>query len=74
MKEILAEDAQSSQIIHIIVGKVQVLDIVNDLFQAGHNGIAAFIGILPKEHVKDNCFIFLCLKVPLHHCELVKIG
>ena len=64
----------SPQIIHVIVREVQVLDIVNDLLQAGHNGITAFVGILPEEHIKDNGLIFLCLKIALHHREFIQIG
>ena len=36
----------------IFIGKIQVIQIVYDLLQPGHNGITASIGYLPEEHIK----------------------
>ena len=74
VKKIFAEDAEPSQIVHIFIRKVQILNVVNDLFQSGHDRISAFVGILPEEHVKDDGLVFLCLKIALHHREFIQIG
>ena len=73
MKEVFAEDTQPSQIIDVFIREVQILDIIYDLFQSGHDGISAFVRILPEEHVKDDSFVFLCLKIALHHSQLIEI-
>ena len=71
MKKIFAEDAQPSQIIHIFIGEIKIFDVINDLLQSGHDGIAAFVRILPEEHVKNDSLVFLCLKIALHHGKLI---
>ena len=73
MKKVLAEDAESSQIIHIFIGEIQILDVIDYLFQSGHDGIAAFVRVVPEEHVKDDSLVFLCLKIALHHSKLIEI-
>src|SRR5699024_393811 len=74
MEEIFAEDPESAQIIHILIRKVQILDILYDLFQPGHDGITAFVRIFSEKHIKDNGFIFLCLEITLHHGQFVEIS
>ena len=71
MKKIFAEDAQPSQIIHIFIGEIQILDVIDDLLQSGHDRIAALVRVVTEEHVKDDSLVFLCLKIALHHGQLI---
>ena len=74
MQKVIAEDTQASQIIHIFIGKVQIFDIFYDLFQPGHDRIAAFIRIITEKHIKNNSFVFLGFKVALHHSQFIQVG
>ena len=67
IQKVLGEYSETSQVIHVFVRKMQILDIVYNLFESCHNGISPFIGIVPEEHIEHNSFIFLSFKISLHH-------
>ena len=73
MLKILIEELQASQIFDVAGLKGQVLDIVDDLVEAGRDGEAAAGGIFPVKDVEDDGFIGLVLKVALHHGQLVEV-
>ena len=45
-----------------------------NLFQAGHNGIASLVRVIPEKNVEYYIFIFLGFKVALHHSQFIQIG
>ena len=54
---------------------MQVLNVVDDLGEAGHDGIAAAKGVLAEERVEYHRVVLrLVLVVTLHHGKFVKIG
>ena len=73
LQKILIEELQASQILNVAGLEGQVLDIVDDLVEAGRDGEAAAGGIFPVKDVEDDGFIGLVLKVALHHGQLVEV-
>ena len=73
-QKVLVEELQASQIFDVVLGKGQVLNIIDHLIQASRDGKAVAGGILPVKGVKDNSFIGLILEIALHHSELIEIG
>ena len=75
VQKIFLEHAGGAQIVHIRLGKMQVVQIFDHLLQAGADGVAVAVGIVAVEGVEDHRLIgILLLKIPLHHGELIKIG
>ena len=73
-QEILIEDSESAQIIHIFLTEVQLFDIFYQLFNTAHDRITAAKGIVPEECVEDHGIVlFLILKVSLHHGQFIEI-
>ena len=74
VEEVFIEDAESGQVIDILLGKVQFLDVFDELLQARHDGVAAAERIDAEERVEDDRLVLvLVLEVALHHREFIKI-
>ena len=74
-QESIFKDAEAFQIGKLIVIKVKIFHIFNDLLQAGTDGIAGFHRIVPVKSIKNNRFITIhVFEVALHHCQFIKIG
>ena len=54
---------------------MKVLNILDDLLQAGGNGVSAVTGITAVKGVEDDGFIAVLMpEIALHHSELVEVG
>ena len=75
LQKALAEAALAPQVADVFLGKVQVLNVVDDLLQTGGDGEAAPIGNIAEENVEiaDLIHISLGLEVAVAHGEFVKI-
>ena len=73
MKKVFTEQSKTSQVINILIRKIQIFNIVNDLIQSCHDGISAFVWVITEENIEYNGLIFLCFKISLHHCKLVQV-
>ena len=62
-----------SQIIYILIGKVQVFNVINYLSKSCTYGIAVIAGILAEKHVEYDDLILPLFIITLHHRQLVKI-
>ena len=74
LKKIFAENTQASQIIYIVIRKIQVLDIIDDLFQSCHDRVPALVGVVAEKHVEYDVLIILGLEVSLHHGQFIQVG
>ena len=74
-QEFFAEQILAAQIFDVLIRKLQALQVVNQLIQAGHNGIAAAIRYSPEEHVKI-CDIVrhVGLKISMGHGNFIKVS
>ena len=71
----LVKDASAPEIVNVLLVKVQILNIVDDLLQPGRNGEAAAVRYLPEEYVKiGHAILHTAHKVAVAHCKLVKIA
>ena len=73
MKEVFAENAKTSQIVHIFIGKIQILNVVDHLVQACTYRVAVIAGIGSEKNVKDYLFILPFDVVALHHGQFVQV-
>ena len=67
------EDTETAQVGDIVIGELQVLDIIDDLFQTGCDGVAASAGVVSIKDIEDNGFVVVLFKIALHHGKFVKI-
>ena len=75
LQEFLVKHPASAQIRDIVLGKMQVLDIVNNLLQTGGNRITAFIRHAAEENVKIRDPILISrFPVTVPHGQFVKIA
>ena len=71
----LGETAAPAQVRDVLLGEVQVLEIVDQLLDARHDRIAAPIGHAAEEHVKVRAAVGdAFFKVAVRHRELIKVG
>ena len=69
------EAAAAAQVGDILLGEMQVFEIVDQLFHARHDGVAAAVRHAAEEHVEISAAVGdAFFKVPVRHCELVKVG
>ena len=54
--------------------KMQVFDIIDDLFQATGDGITVTAGILAVEHIKNHHLVVIFQEVSLHHSQLIQVS
>ena len=74
-EELLAEQVPAAEILDVLVGEVQVLDVVDQLLQSGRDGEAAAVRYLAEEHVKvGDAILAAGFKVAVAHGQLVEIA
>ena len=74
-QEFLAEDMFGVEVLDVLLGEGQVLQVLHQLLHAGHNGEAAVVGHLAEKHVEiANGVLEPVGKIAVGHGELVKIG
>ena len=75
IKEVLVKDPESAQIGDVLRGKVKLLDIIDQLFDAAHDGISAAAGVIAVESIEDHrAVLFVVLEITLHHGELIQVS
>ena len=75
VEKCLAEQLPAAQIGNVLVGEVQVLDVVDDLLETGGDGVAAVIRYAAEEHVKvADALAQSGLEVPVAHGELIEVA
>ena len=72
-EKVLIKDVQSAQVVDVIRIKMQVLNIFNDLFHSGADGIATTRRIGAVESVKHNGVIVVVFEISLHHGHFIQI-
>ena len=74
IEETLREKISASQIFYIFCLKMQILDIVDDLFQTGTDSVSTFIGNAAVEDIKiAHGILHIFCKITIAHGQLVKI-
>ena len=74
VQKLLAEQLPPPKIRNILLGKVQVLDVVDQLLQSGGNGEAAAVRHFAEKHVEiGDAILVACLKVAIPHGQLIKV-
>ena len=74
-KELLAEASLGAQEFNILSIKMKIFNILNQLFQAGKDGITAAIGHLAEKNIKiSNLILVASDKIAIGHRQLVKIA
>lgn len=53
---------------------MEVFDIINDLFKAGTDRVAAVTRVGAVEGVKNDNVFVIVFKIALHHSQFVKVG
>ena len=75
LQKLLAEQVPPTEILNVLRGEVQVLDVTDQLFQTGGNGEAALIRHPAEEHVKIRDLVLEAVfKVSVAHGQLVKVA
>ena len=74
IEKIIGETVQTPQISDVLLIKVKILDIIDDLIQAGRQGKAVAARIDAVKGIENNGFVLLALEVTLHHGQFIKIG
>ena len=75
LQEFLIKHPASAQIRDILLGKMQVLNIVNNLLQAGGNRITALVRHITEENVKISDAVLVSrFPVTVPHSQFVKIA
>ena len=75
VEEFLVKGLGGAQIVDILSGKFQMVHGVNELLQAGHNGVAAAVRHTAEEHIKDGDFVNVSLvQIARRHGQLIEIG
>ena len=75
VQKCLAEQLPAAQIGNVLVGEVQVLDVVDDLLETGGDGIAAVVRHAAEEHIKiRDAVLHAVLKITVAHRQLIEIA
>ncbi len=74
LEKVRPEHAQGGQIVDVLLVEMQFLDVLDDLLQAGGDGVAAVAGVPTVEGVEDHGLVqVLVHEISLHHGELVQV-
>ena len=74
VKKILREQACASEVVHILLFKVEIFYIFDHLLQSRTDGKSVSVGIISVEGVKDDHLVgILLVKIALHHGKLVQV-
>ena len=75
VQKCLAEQLPAAQIGNVLVGEVQVLDVVDDLLETGGDGVAAVVRHAAEEHIKiRDAVLHAVLKITVAHRQLIEIA
>ena len=75
VQEGLAEDALAPEIGNILIGKFQVFQVIDDLVDAGQDGVAPPIRDLPEKHIEISDLVrHAGFEIAISHGQFVEIG
>ena len=75
VQKVFLKHVQAAQIFDLVVGKMQVLNVLDHLFQPGADSEAVAVGIGAVKHIKDHRLVgVFFFKIPLHHGQLIQVG
>ena len=74
VQKLLAEQVPAAEISDVLLGEMQVLDVVDQLLQSRCNGEAAAVGHLAEEHVEiGDAILAAGLEVAVAHGQLIEV-
>ena len=74
VQELFVEHVSAAQILNVRLGEGQVVNGLDELGQAGHDGIAAAVRHLAEEHIEDTDLVLIALfQVAGRHGQLIKV-
>ena len=74
VQKVLIEDLQAPQVLDVLRGEVQLVQVFHQLLHAAHDGVAAPEGVVAEKRVKDDGLVLiLVLEIALHHGQLIEI-
>ena len=75
VEEFLTEDTSPAQVVDVLLVKVQILDIVDQLVEAGGNGVPASVRHRAEINVEiGNAILEPCFQVTIAHSQLVEVA
>ena len=75
VQKCLAEQLPAAQIGNVLVGEVQVLDVVDDLLETGGDGIAAVVRHAAEELIKvRDAVLHAVLQITVAHRQLIEVA
>ena len=75
LQEFLTEEVSAPEIVNILLRKMQILNVLDDLLQTGSNGKTTAIGTAPEKQIKiSNAVCIARGKIALTHGQLIKIA
>ena len=73
-QEIFVKQFLSPQILNVLIGKMQIQNIIDQLIQPGSNGETALVGNVTEKHIEiDNAVLITRLHIAVGHGELIKV-
>ena len=73
LQEVLVKRVQASEIVDVLFGEGQPLDVVNDLIQACADGVASIIRISAVKCIEYDLLVHTAFEVTLHHRQLIEV-
>ena len=75
VQKCLTKQLPAAQIGNILVGEVQVLDVVDDLLETGGDGVAAVVGHAAEEYIEvGDAILHIVVEITVAHRQLIKIA
>ena len=71
----LAEQLPATQIGNVLVGEMQIFDVVDDLLETGGDGVAAVIRYAAEEHIEiRDAVLHIVLQITIAHRQLIEVA
>ena len=74
IEEVFVKYIEALQVLNIIIGKMQVLDVVDHIRKSAAYRVTSVTWIFPVECIEYDDLIRRVLKVALHHSQLIQVG
>ena len=74
VEKILVKEVQRPQIIEVLLGKMELIDIVDDGLRARHYRVSIVFAVAKKQIEHGLVFAHAITVIPVHHRELVQVG
>ena len=75
VQKCLAEQLPAAQVGNVLVGEVQVLNVVDDLLETGGDGVAAVVGHAAEEYIEvGDAILHVVVEIAVAHRQLIEIA